>query len=504
MPVRTVMIGLAGAALPAVDAILQDGAMPFLREWSAAGVRAGLEFEPVSSTAAWISLVTGRSPRHHGVWDLFCKQSLQGHRLQALASRDIACDTLWSLADREGRRATVLNFPLTFPPPKIEGHVVPGTWISPRQLRLGCHPSDLYSRFQKVEGLRLDELMSAWLPEDGTAPPARYAEWIEAQGQRDARLFKLLHFLMEEEPSDLVLLLVRGFGPAQYAYLRFAELRKTCTDYFGALDAHLAELVKKAGREAHVALVSETSRGPAARNFFLNDWLVQRGHLAWAGGSGPATWEGPALDTDQLTRQAKLYDWARTRAWYPLAGGNGVFLVRRDELHPTGLADGEYESFRAQLGDELAAVPEIARVWKREELLGGPHPELGPDLILEMHPGFVLSPFVSTELSAFADGTTAAPQGIFFAGGQGVRQGVRLPAISLLDVAPFLLHTLGLPIPNDLEGRVPAEALDPAWSTKHAVRAGAAAAERAPDKPMLNPEAEEEILQRLRALGYLE
>ena len=40
-----------------------------------------------------------------------------------------------------GLRSTVLNFPLTFPPPKINGHIVPGGFMPWRQLRLGCHPA---------------------------------------------------------------------------------------------------------------------------------------------------------------------------------------------------------------------------------------------------------------------------------------------------------------------------------------------------------------------------
>ena len=504
MPSRTVIIGLAGAAFPAIDTLLNDGLMPHLRHWSEAGVRAGLGFSPVSSAAGWVSMATSRGPQHHGIFDLFRKQSSQGHRLQALASRDVACDTLWACLDRQGRRATVLNYPLTFPPPKIEGHVIPGTWINQRQLRLGCHPSDLYSRFGKIAGLQLDDLVTPWLPEDGTVGPARYGEWIEAQGRRDERLFRVLRFLMEAEPSDLSVLLVRGFGPAQYGYLRFPELRDTCLRYFRALDGHLAELIQFAGPEAHVVLVSEPTSGPVSHTFFLNDWLLEHDYLAWEAAGAPATWEGPALDTDQLTKQAKLYDWTRTRAWFPLAGGNGIFLVRRDDLHPMGLEENEYHAFRERLRSELAAVPEIAQVWNREDLCGGPHQELAPDLLLEMHPGVALSPFTATATTAAGDGCVSSPRGIFFAGGPAVRAGAVVQAISLLDVMPFLLYSLGLSIPEDLEGRVPAEVLDPAWFANHLVRSGCAAAARGAEKPMLNPEAEEEILQRLRALGYLE
>jgi predicted AlkP superfamily phosphohydrolase/phosphomutase len=54
--------------------------MPFLREWTTAGTRAKLQFStPLSSVAAWMTLITGRSPAQHGIFNLFRKQSPQAH-----------------------------------------------------------------------------------------------------------------------------------------------------------------------------------------------------------------------------------------------------------------------------------------------------------------------------------------------------------------------------------------------------------------------------------------
>src|SRR5262249_62286959 len=46
------------------------------------------------------------------------------------------------------------------------------------------------------------------------------------------------------------------------------------------------------------------------------------------------------------------------------------------------------------------------------------------------------------------------PQGVFMAAGAGIASGRVLPAAEIVDVAPTLLHSLGLPVPADLEGRV--------------------------------------------------
>jgi hypothetical protein len=101
------------------------------------------------------------------------------------------------------------------------------------------------------------------------------------------------------------------------------------------------------------------------------------------------------------------------------------------------------------------------------------------------------------------------PEGIFIAGGGGIRQGVVLDEpLTLLDIAPLLLHTLDVPIPSDLQGRVPTEALDSAWLAAHPVRVGAPTEPMqplpAPVQEMDESEGEQEVLDRLRALGYVE
>jgi len=60
-------------------------------------------------------------------------------------------------------------------------------------------------------------------------------------------------------------------------------------------------------------------------------------------------------------------------------------------------------------------------------------------------------------------GTLAGPpDGILLARGVGLRQGAHLPDVRGIDLAPTLLYAAGLPIARDLDGRVVAEAFEPA------------------------------------------
>ena len=67
---RVVFIGLDGATFSILDPLMQDGTMPFLAKFTVKGVRAVLHSTPHPLTPpAWTSMVTGRSPGEHGIFD---------------------------------------------------------------------------------------------------------------------------------------------------------------------------------------------------------------------------------------------------------------------------------------------------------------------------------------------------------------------------------------------------------------------------------------------------
>jgi hypothetical protein len=85
---------------------------------------------------------------------------------------------------------------------------------------------------------------------------------------------------------------------------------------------------------------------------------------------------------------------------------------------------------------------------------------------------------------------------------------VELEELSILDVAPSMLHGLGLPIPADFEGRVPAEAMAPGFREQKRkapvlTPAGYPSPPKAA-KPTLSHDDEKKLAAHLRALGYLE
>jgi len=99
--------------------------------------------------------------------------------------------------------------------------------------------------------------------------------------------------------------------------------------------------------------------------------------------------------------------------------------------------------------------------------------------------------------------------GIFGAQGPAIRRGLAAGELSILDVAPTVLYSLGLPVPEVLQGRVPEEIYQQDFLARHPVRrvsgaAGATNGLNSQAAASTEMEDEETVLERLRELGYIE
>jgi predicted AlkP superfamily phosphohydrolase/phosphomutase len=197
-----------------------------------------------------------------------------------------------------------------------------------------------------------------------------------------------------------------------------------------------------------------------------------------------------------------------------MPSGNGIHIVKADEAHPNGVKPTEYLAFRGWLAaalldvkDQETGEPVVARVSTRDELFRGASLDVAPDLTLELEDGGLISILSSPEIVRRRPVPTGThrPDGIFVAAGPEIRHGVRLDPLSILDVAPLMLHELGLPIPETLEGRLVTEALDAEAVSKRPPRWESETSSVASVEDLaLDAEAEGEILERLRALGYVD
>ena len=532
---KALLIGLDGATFSILDPLMQEGVMPFLKSLIASGARAELtSVIPALTPPAWTSLMTGRSPGNHSIFDFLRFELRSGTRqLRVLDSGDVACPTIWSMLARQGRKATVLNFPMTFPVRGVDGNVVPG-WVPWRHLRLACYPSTLYERLTtSVPNFNPRQLaMDMSLEEralEGCHTREDYETLIRLHIERERQWFSVLRHLMREEPSDLTAVLFDGVDKLQHFCWRFLDpeifpvapvewetrVRDWCLEYFREIDGFLKETVAAAGKDASVFIASDHGFGPTVEVFYLNEWLHRRGYLSWMNAEGIEQKHAETLGLGTMARRFYDVDWNKTTAYCPTPSSNGIYISLPTE-NGNGVSRERYEEFRNKLMQELlefqdpvTGVKPVTEIWTKEQAFSGTHMESAPDLTLVLRDGGLSSILPSEQLLKPRAEINGAhrPNGVFVATGPNVQKGVSLKALSILDVAPSILYALGLPVPMDLEGRVAQEIFDPAYVRENPVGfelpAGAAAAS-SETLPKIDVRMEAEVMGQLRALGYME
>ncbi|MCB0255622.1 MAG: alkaline phosphatase family protein [Anaerolineae bacterium] len=536
MTKKTVLVGLDGATFTLLDPFMEQGVMPFLKSFAERGVRAELRsVVPPLTPPAWTTVLTGRSPGHHGIFDFFQADGPGSTAIRLATSGDIQVDHIAEMANRSGLRASVINFPVHFPPLSIDGLVIAG-WMPWRQLRLGCHPPDLYDRLKQLPDFNPRELaMDMALEARATegCDEAEYIEWVGLHIRREERWLEVLNYLFDNDPSELTAVLLDGPDKVQHLCWRFLDpalwpadptpeeirIREASIGYYRRLDDILAALVEKAGPDTTVVMVSDHGFGASTEVFHVNSWLEQAGYLVWSEDVTAQLSEGDTLGMGHLSRHSRWLDWDRTTAYVSTPTSNGIHIVRAEQHGGRGVAEADYDRFRAELVeallsyvDERDGKPVVKAVATREEAFDGSAGALAPDLTLTLRDGGLVSILPANEIVIPRPQPvgTHRPLGVLLAAGPGIRQDTAIDELSLLDVTPILLYSLGVSLPDDLEGRVPAEMVTPEYLASHPVEVESGHSTtrdnqgKAGQQQLYDDEAEAILLARLRELGYVE
>lgn len=526
--------------------------MPNLARLVAGGAAGALASTvPPISAAAWITFLTGQNPGRHGVYQ-FRKMDMRqygGYRDEFATSQDYVGRSFIELAGQRGRRVAAIGIPMTYPPFPVNGFLVSGF---PRPFGPQAHAYPP----AKAEALgRWDEVQDSF---NFTLSAAKTVEtsdyWVRKY--TDISLQALA-----EEPFDLFLVVWNSTDNIPHLFWKYTDpafpaYDPTGAPQFGQVINHQYEVADgEIGRilaalpdleQTTVLVMSDHGMGPHPHlqvNF--GAWLADQGWLTRKQSAGsqpsllsrtvgqvrrrlPRQWmerlrgRMPAgLRADLYARQMNLdqIDWAETAAYrlkvFPSVEGI-VLNVRGRQAEGVVDPGPPYEALRdrllaalADLRDPGSGQPIVARASRREDLFEGPYVEDIPDILLELHPAYtggsalhgkLITPLSLEELSAYSG--SHSPTGLFVFSGPGVRSGHWLEGAAIQDLAPTLLHAMGLPVASWMDGQVLQGLFEPA-TLQPVTYAEYDVAAREPGSAGLSAADEEAIRAQLAGLGYL-
>jgi predicted AlkP superfamily phosphohydrolase/phosphomutase len=538
---KTLFIGMDGATFTVLDHLTADSArgvaMPCLKRLIEQGVCASLRSTcPPLTPPAWVSLMTGRTPGHHGVFDfLRAEESGTEVYFTLYDSRDVRTEMIWSIASRQQRTVAALNFPITAPPRPSAGSlstnsqwpkIVPG-FVPWKHLRRNVAPRELFDQLKGLEGF--DPKGLAWDFEleskaMDVLDPGELERWVNYHLPREEQWFRIAEKILEEDDPDLMAVMFDGTDKIQHQAWAFVvpdpspvrpnsaweqRMRNICRQYFSNLDRFISRLVALAGPAAQVFFCSDHGFTGSNEVVRINSFLHDSGYLAWRQDDGSA-----AGRRRRRSWFADL-DWTKTLAYCRTPSSNGITIRVADDPRDPGVPPHQYEAFRERLIADLRDLrdaerrPVIAEIHKREDVFAGPAMKGAPDLTLVLRDfGFVsianAYPVVEERPSVIG---THHPDGIFIATGPGIAAGREIDRRKIADVGATLLYSLGLPVPGDFEGEVPVEAFTPGYLKENPIRRGApthaAPAPTAQAEDIAEAE-KAKIIEQLRSLGYME
>ena len=555
---KVFIISLDGATFDVLRPLMAQGYMPNLAKVAEQSLSAELESViPAVTAPAWTSFMTGKNPGRHGLFGFTQFDPTDG-RIKLTNSRNIRSKTIWQILSEKGKRSVVLNLPYTAPPYEINGIIVSG-WDSPTTNftypeALGKEILELMPDYRSNMNMWIFDYM----PGKSEGNFDKLIDTLMTGAEQGTKLaLRLLDreawdvFMVHYQQTDWIQHKVWGHieeacrNPQNkdYKVERVRECYKKYDEQVGIL------LNRIAPYNAKVIILSDHGFGDYKGEIFPNYHLHEWGYFHVA----PETedklkgfrqkvkdnkvlglfYKAAAgikhgLESTLTFKQYKKFD-----SWVEFAGGTfggkalpvdwkktkvatvgayecAFLYVNVIGRSPNGIVEpgAEYERIVSDLIARFSQIKHpvtgeklYRRVARGTEIYPNASPDiLLPDLILLPAEGYGFSSQVSNALPQATSEGVHRHNGVVFLRGDGFRTTVRDFQPYLVDLAPTILHTLGLAVPADMEGRV----LEEAFTQARPVRMEQVDNAITQELEEYDESDAKVIEERLKALGYVE
>jgi predicted AlkP superfamily phosphohydrolase/phosphomutase len=524
---RVILIAWDGADWRILDPLLEQGALPNLRALLDRGQRDVLRSTiPTHSWSAWPSFLTGVDPVDHGVYDIL--ETTPGtHKQYPVTYKSIKARTFLDDLAAADKKVLLLDVPLTFPPPKVNGTLIAGG-VLPKH-RPFTAPHDLTQDLVKA---RLEWPINgmSWTTYRNK-PDAYLDEAYEVTAKRIA----VSEHLMDNTEWDLMASVWVSIDRTQHALSNYVapdhpdyvtnkdtRIGRKTADIFRQADEAIGSFVSRAKPDDLILFISDHGFQSCTRTVNMDRLLKEFGYLDFSASNavfGPMQW-GPvrkvarkAYDTLGLHGKVALpqsVNWSKTKAYTTIRStGEGVSINLAGREIDGVVDPGDYEKVRDELLDRLGSFVDpktgqkpVKEIYKREEVFKGKYADSAPDILMVPNEGYSLTHAKSALEDADWVSGDHRIEGCIVAAGPNVKPFEQPPA--LIDMAPTFVAALGAPTAVQPTGRVLHELLGEDAHLVAREADGAGIPGMGANEAAVSDSEADEMEEHLRGLGYIE
>lgn len=479
---HVIVIGLDGMSWNVLAELFRRGVMSSVNSFRKEGVYGDLKsIIPPFTVPTWTSLSTGVNPGKHGAYSFLMPKKDYGSRL--VSSKEVKCPRMHEVLSMKGLKSVVINLPLSYPPVALKGVMI-SDWLYPK-----CEVFPNSARSLTKDYAPLDPL---WAQRD----PLNYVEKMRLN--LESRLgvierlflkkswslffvvFSETDFLLHKLYDDIML----GTGLAKEAY-----------KVFDMIDNFIGKIMRNVPRNSLILLVSDHGftkyRYVVHTNKILRDAGLSKPRIVDRGTRSskkistrkrnffiPKIFYKAATEVEPARRVLSLLFYAMlgrdvTLPYCAIADPRsshalmyftdhfGIYINSKDVFRNWLMKSEEAKIVQNSVKNLLFNVKNpntgdavFERICTREELFQGPHAKKFPHIILFPEKEHWIDNGIIGKTVEEKFRINHSLTGIFTACGEEVKRGVELSCISIFDIAPTILHCIGLPVPHDTDGKV--------------------------------------------------
>jgi ATP sulfurylase len=411
---------------------------------------------PPITVPAWMSMMTSKDPGRLGFYGFRNRADHSYDRMRIANSAMVAEDTTWDILSRAGRKVVLVGVPQTYPVKPTNGYIIT-SFLTPSTRSQYTYPADLQHEIEALVGEYMLDVENFRTEEKD--------DLLRQIHEMTKKRFEVVRYLLSEKDWDFFMLVEMGVDRIHHAFWKYFDpqhakyepntpYENVIEEYYKYLDGEIGELLAMLDDDTVVLVVSDHGARHMEGGICINEWLRQEGYLVLK--------DEP---TSIVPLEKVEIDWDRTKAWG--AGGYyGRLFLNVQGREPQGVIPAQdYEKVRDEIVHKLSQIADekgvnIGTVAYKPQDVYTECRNVAPDLMVYFgdlawrsvgslgHGGIH-----TRENDIGPDDANHAQHGVFIMYDPRQQGRGKVDGLHLMDVAPTVLDTMGLPVPADMQGK---------------------------------------------------